>query len=154
MTMQEIKPYSLYVLSTGIFTGVVRTTGRRKEDLPVPAGYGFAEGSYDHLSQRLDLATGQVVDYQPPRPDDDHEWTETDADGTPLRRWTLKPKVAERRARKAAASARIAELAAKEGRAIREHLLGIVPTEEDRAAGAMTLQEIHDEITSLRTEVR
>lgn len=39
---------------------------------------GAIEGTYDHLSQRVDLETGDVVDWQPPRPvgDEytDHEW--------------------------------------------------------------------------------
>jgi hypothetical protein len=47
------------------------------------------EGQYDHLSQRVDLATGQVIDYQPPAPADTalatHRW---DAD---TRRWVAEP---------------------------------------------------------------
>ena len=37
-------------------------------------GRGVVEGHHDHLSERVDLVTGAVVDYQPPQPDADHEW--------------------------------------------------------------------------------
>lgn len=119
-------------------------------DANKPEGCGFIKGEYDGLSQRVDPSTGQVVDYQPPAPDDDHEWIHDDEDGNRVRRWVLKAEVAERRAIKAAALQRIAELERKQERAMREHVLGIELTEEDIAAGAMTLQQIEDAIAEQR----
>jgi hypothetical protein len=33
-------------------------------------------GHYDGLCQRVDVQTGEVVDYQPPRPSPNHDWDE------------------------------------------------------------------------------
>lgn len=145
--------YSFFFLDTGRFTGAVRRTNRPIEAIRAPDGQGVRLGEFDHLSQKIELATSEVVDYQPPAPDADHEWIHDDDHGNRVRRWRLKPEVAERQARRAAALARIADLERKQERAVREHLLGVVPTDEDRAAGAMTLQEIQDEIARLRLEV-
>lgn len=47
--------------------------------------------NYDHLSQRIDIASGTAVDYQPPQPSVDHEWDAA------KRRWRLSGAAAERR---------------------------------------------------------
>lgn len=150
-----MRPYSFYRLSDGMFTGKVRSISmsRRIEDIIVPEGCGVIEGWHDHLSKRLDLTSGEIVDYQPPRPDANHEWIHDDEHGNRVRRWALKPEVIECRARRAAAVARIVELERKEPRARREHEQGIRPSEADRKAGALTLQEIWDEIARLRDEL-
>lgn len=137
--------------SDGLFTGAVDSA----ESFAGIAGneddnIGLIEGVRDWQSERVDLETGQIIDYQPPAPDDDHEWLHDDEQGNRIRRWVLKPEAAERNARQAAAQTRIAELAQKTERAVREHILGIVPTDDDRAAGALTLQEIQDEIAAQR----
>lgn len=146
--------WHFYRLDDGLFDGRTFVSSDPSAiDANTPPGHGVKRDVLDWQSQRVDISTGQLVDYQPPAPDDDHEWLHDDANGNRVRRWALKPEAAERRARRAAALARIAELERKQERALREHLLGIVPTEEDRAAGAMTLQEIQDEIAGLRLEV-
>lgn len=53
--------------------------------MPPQAGLGVLDGLHDHLSQRVDLDTGEVVDWQPDKPAGDeytdHEWDEQ------ARRW-------------------------------------------------------------------
>lgn len=44
-----------------------------------------AGGRLDHLSQRVDIATGEVIDYQPPAPSAGHAWDQAS------RRWILGP---------------------------------------------------------------
>jgi hypothetical protein len=68
--------FSLYDEQTGLFIGVVAEC--------VPTGIGdmlishphcsFVMGEFDALSQRVDLATGEVVAYQPPAPSEHHAW--------------------------------------------------------------------------------
>lgn len=141
-----------YDLVTGIFNGDEFSFFGREEILTqnTPSSCGAHEGNVDYLSQRIDIGTKKLIDYQPPAPDADHEWIHDDEHGNRVRRWRLKPEVAERRAQRAAAIALITQLEKKQERALREHVLGIVPTEADRAAGAMTLQEIEDEIAAQR----
>lgn len=69
--------YSHYRLDTG----EILAFSEKCLEPPTPAeGFGILEGTYDHLSQRVDLDTGEVVDWQPDKPagDDytDHEWDE------------------------------------------------------------------------------
>ena len=137
--------WHFYDLSTGLFTGQ-SFSAAREADLArnTPPGCGACEGVRDPYSQRVDLKTGEVVDWQPPEPSPDHEW---DAQ---TKRWQLSAAAAEREARRAQALARIRALEALQHRALREAVLGIAPSEEDRARGAMTLAEIDQEIAALR----
>lgn len=49
-------------------------------DAMTPAGFEKIAGIHDCLNKRVDLATGEVVDWQPPKPQGDeftdHEWIE------------------------------------------------------------------------------
>lgn len=148
-----MRTWHLYDPATGIFDGRRFSSSDDSAIEINRRGLVAFEGDIDYLSQRVDVATGELVDYQPPSPDDDHEWIHDDDQGHRVRRWVLKPEAIEQRARQAVARSRIAELGRKTERATREFLLGIVPTVEDRAAGAMTLQEIENELAQLRLEV-
>lgn len=79
--------YSLYDASTGIFSGRYIECGLLDLAANVPDHCGCILGQYDHLSQRVDLTTGKVIDYQPPQPSINHVWRDkrwhyvkTDAD--------------------------------------------------------------------------
>ena len=109
-----------------------------------PAGATAIAGQYDRLSQRVDVATGEVIDYQPPAPSADHEWRESVNDGRP--RWVKTAEVVQRERADRIARARIAELEAAQPRAIREHALG------DESATAR-LQAIDQEIAALRGDL-
>lgn len=74
-----------YDLTTGIFSGQSRTGPNEWLDAHIPEGVGVWIEPVDHLSQRLDLETGLIVDYQPPAPAGD-EFTQFAWDTT-VRRW-------------------------------------------------------------------
>lgn len=107
-----MKSYSYYYAESGLFTG--RSTARISLPREIE-GCLYIEGIFDHLSQRIDIATGKVIDYQPPRPSADHEWVH-DEDGVRVRRWRLNKEAQE--AINADKSARI-ELAEIDSRLIR-----------------------------------
>ena len=66
-----------YDLQTGLFTGQSLGGPAKWVDANLPDGVGVWPEMIDHLSQRLDLATGLIVDYQPPAPTADEftQWT-------------------------------------------------------------------------------
>lgn len=105
-----------------------------------PLGSKCIEGHYDHLSQRVDLATGRVVDYQPPQPSTDHEWNAT------AKRWQLTAAVVAKAAVKNAALQRIAQLEVSQHRFARKALLG----EKD---ALVRLLEIDTEISALEKDL-
>lgn len=88
--------WSKYSLADGRLTGVTVTCSGDYLDANVEADCGCVIGEYDALSQRVDLATGLVIDYQPPQPSPDHAW---DAE---LRRWLYVPTLADHKAAKLA----------------------------------------------------
>lgn len=81
----------------------------------------FVMGEFDPLSQRVDLLTGQVVDYVPPQPSPDHVWNTT------TKRWDyIKPAALALADAKAAARQQINRLCAARLSAIRDSY----PTDE------------------------
>jgi hypothetical protein len=108
--------------------------------LNTPANHGVIEGHHDHLSTRVDVATGEILDYQPPSPSTDHEWN------AESKRWQLSAAATDRAQRRTAAAARIAALEVSQHRLVREVLLG-------RVSGLAKLQLLDDEISSLRSQV-
>lgn len=109
-----MKRWALYRLSDGVFVGSFACTVAEAIDANIPAGCAAVEGNYDHLSQRVDLETGAVVDYQPTRPDEDHDW---DAD---TRRWRKRVAVGQWEETCKQARVRIDELERRQARPIRE----------------------------------
>lgn len=84
--------WSFYDLETGLFTG--GTFGGIEEFVAAntPPGCGARAGTHDYLSRRVDLETGEIVDWQPPKPAGD-EFTDHEWDGG-IRRWTAHPTLA------------------------------------------------------------
>lgn len=102
------------------------------------AGLAALNGYYDHLSARVDVATGKVVDYQPPQPDTDHEWNPT------TKRWVLNAAAVAHQNTMQAAKVRLGELAEQERPLMRRLLLD--PTDaKSRAA----LTALDDEVNQL-----
>lgn len=66
-----MKTVSYYDLTTGLFTG--HTFSGPEQLIQWKLGQAYIEGRFDHLSQRVDLSAGSVVDYQPDPPAAD-EW--------------------------------------------------------------------------------
>ena len=137
-----VKTFSLYEAATGLFTGKrLQCDEDALLQMRLPPGTLAREGGFDHMSQRVDLTTGCVVDYHPLAPSGDHEWNAAS------KRWQIKPGVRENEGRRAVVFARIHALETSQGRAVREATLG------DPAA-LKRLKEIDAEIASLRAELQ
>jgi len=91
----------------------------------------------DQLSQKVDVVTCAIVDYQPPAPSADHEWNEA------VKRWNLNPMVAARDLARTSAAAQIRDLESKAIRALIEQALGHEGAKE-------RLEALHKQITELR----
>lgn len=129
------KNFTLYDRATGMFTPSYYFGNPALHETE---GFAAMEGHHDHLSRKVDPATGEVVDHQPPQPDDRHEW-----DGT-AKRWV--PNAATRAHQSAllAAVTRTAELEAPERHLVRRLTLDPSDAEARRALAA-----IDDELARL-----
>jgi hypothetical protein len=119
--------WSFYRADTGEFTGRVFVGLERTLALNIPAGCKALLGSFDPRSQRVDLATGQVVAYQRPAAEIEAE---------------------QRAVRARSARQRIASLELAQLRPIRE--LAIDP---ENAEAKRRLEAIDGEIAALRAEI-
>lgn len=83
--------FSIYSLADGAFNG--RTYEGAAEGildmLRLYPDHGFVLGEHDPLSQRVDLQSGEVIDYQPPQPGPRYVWDAT------AKRWVYVPGDAE-----------------------------------------------------------
>jgi len=134
------KTFSVYRKSDGLFTGGRLHVPEADLARNLRDGEAHVDGTVDHLSQRVDLATGAVVDYQPPRPSADHEWNAT------AKRWRLTAAAAAKAAARTEALAQIASIEASQHRVLREAALG------DTAASTRLLA-IEDQIIKLRQQL-
>jgi hypothetical protein len=136
-----MKNYHFYDLRTGeIHRHSFSASDHEAVSTNTPPGCAAIEGQYDREAQRVDISTGQVIDYQPPAPSADHEWN---AD---TKRWQLTAAAADKISRSNAARARIAQLEAAQHRHVREHCLGV-------AGAAAELKKIDAEISSLESQI-
>lgn len=138
--------YTLFRTSTGLPVAHV-TCAEDQIEQNTPSDCIAVSGMFDLY--RTQLVDGEVTAYQPPPPEpsEDYEWSDE-------RGWVLTENAAQRRHVIAEAHRRISELEKKQERAVREYLLGLTPSEEDVAAGALTLQEIEDAIAAQRAIIR
>jgi hypothetical protein len=97
------------------------------------------EGALDPLCHRVDVATGEVVPYQPPQPSVDHEWD------IETRRWKLNAAFAARQAQRTDALAQIRTLEAAQARPHRELTLDPANVEARKR-----LESIEGQIAALR----
>lgn len=135
-----MKRWHFYRLADGIFTrATIAATHAELVAENTPEGCGAIAGDIDPDSMRVDLETGQVVDWQPPAPSDEHQW---DADA---RRWDLPPEAAKREAERIDAQRRIEALELQQLRPLRELLI-----DPDSQAARAKLIEIEDEVATLR----
>jgi hypothetical protein len=142
-TKTIMRVVSFYHRESGIFNGRhLMVSDPALIPLNTPPDHIAIEGDhYDPLTQRVDVATGKVIDHIPPQPSPDHEWSAVS------RRWELKPEVTARQKARATALARITELELKALRALREHALG-------KAGAHERLSAIDTEISQLREILR
>lgn len=68
--------WSAYSLVTGVFADLAITGDQAAAALNLPPGHALHQGAVDHLRHRMDLETGELVDYQPPAPANtaQHTW--------------------------------------------------------------------------------
>src|SRR5271155_4060761 len=110
--------YSVYERANGRFTGErYRSSDLKWKGPTLPATQAAITGAFDHLSQRVDLQTGEVVDYQPTQPSADHTWSPA------TKRWQLNATAQATLDARAAALHQIKTLEASQPRAVREWLL-------------------------------
>jgi hypothetical protein len=106
-----------------------------------PDGYIAIEGDIDHLSKRMDVQAGVVVEYQPPQPDANHEWDDKTDPARP--RWRRKPEVVAKELRTNELLSLIAAAEARGHRRVREIL----------ARSDLQLKALDDEIALLRSQL-
>lgn len=148
-----MKVWSFYDPTTGLFTGHVLSGSDNDLAANLPENLAAIQGRYDRLSQRVNVETQQVEDWQPPQPDDDHEWR-AEAPDAPTRaeqrwRWVKKADVVERERRAAQAQAKINDMERSAARAMREALLLLLPESPER----QRLTEVEQRIASLRGDL-
>lgn len=104
---------------TGLFTGVSIHTNLTEPKAVkqfiaenTPTGHGAYVGYVDALSQKMDLASHQIVDYKPPQPSPRHEWNPV------TKRWQKQAAL-----KRSVALARIADLEKGQHRTVRETLI-------------------------------
>jgi hypothetical protein len=131
---------SLYHQDTGLLTGTqLMVSDDAMLAANIPAGHAAIDGQHDHLSKKIDVVSGKVVDYQPPAPSADHEWNATS------KRWQLNAAAVAKIQAAAAAKARLRELEALSVRHARAFLLRGDP------ATKAALQAVDDEINTLES---
>lgn len=136
-----MKMFSFWHTDTGLFNGqTFATTNNDAVALNTPADHIAIEGAHDHLSQRVDITTGQVIDYQPPAPSPDYEWN------IDTKRWQLSAAAQSKIDNHNSALAQILELEAKGARAMRELALGATGVQQ-------RLADIDTQITALRSNL-
>lgn len=139
-----------YDLSTGLFTGtLVRSSNPTEEFIAIntPQGCGLMKGVTDHLSQRVDPKSGELVDYIPPSPGDEYEWNAA------TRRWQLKREIAEQQQRATLAQAQIEALELASLRPLREVRLAELSGRAAPEIAVARLQEIEARCEALRADL-
>jgi hypothetical protein len=144
------KQWSFYVEADGLFLPIVMTLpNSAARDANTPPGAIAIEGAHDYLCQRVDLATGQIVDYQPPEPAAT-QWA-TWAWADTVRRWRPVPTLAAlQRAANEPLLAQLAELDAKLVRPAGEITEALALGQAVPAASAARLSAINAEKSALR----
>ncbi len=137
---QTMRVIWFYHKDTGLFHGRNLMTSDPELIAPnTPPDHIAIEGDhFDPISQRVNVATGNVVNRLSPQPSEDHEWNSS------IRRWQVKPEIAARKEACRVALERIRYLELKALRALREHALG-------QATAIDRLKSIDDEIAQLRS---
>jgi hypothetical protein len=134
--------WSFYDAQTGALSGRRFSGPARMLKANTPEGHVAIEGKLDRLSQRVDVATGNIVDYVPPQPDERHEWH------AQSKRWRKRADVVLREAADRRARKRIAELERAQLRPLRE-----LAVDANNAEAKRRLAEIDAEIAGLRNDL-
>jgi hypothetical protein len=124
-----MKTVNFYHKETGVLNGThLLASDDGAVALNTPTDHIAIDGHHDHSSRRVDVATGELIDYQPPSPGVDYEWN---AD---TKRWQLSAAVEAWQAARSTALAAITVLEGQGIRAMRELALGQVGAADRLAA--------------------
>ena len=138
-----------YRLDTGLLTGGTITAPDAHLADNTPAGCGLVSGVTDWQSQRVNLATGDLVDYQPPAPADDA--MRTWAWQAEARRWVAVPTLGALKAdRVAEVDAAIQRHEAQQARPLREIVAALATGGEMPAAARARLAAIAKDVADLQ----
>lgn len=138
-----MKRWSFYSQITGELTGrTFAASNPAALERNTPAHCGAVEGEHDHLSRRVDLASGQVVDFQPPSPGPDHEWNEGS------RRWVKRADVLARESENVQIMHEIEQLERAADRPLRE-----IALDGNNATALTRLRAIDERIALLRAKL-
>lgn len=137
---------SFYDIETGRLVGATFTGPDSAIEVNTPAGLAAIEGEHDHLSKRVEA--GEVVDWQPPAPDADHEWNPE------RRRWLKRPEVVAAEQADQSARAQIAAQEVTQGRAIREVVLKLAEALPPTDPARVKLEQIDQTIAAARPQIR
>lgn len=85
------------------------------------AGYVVVDGTFDRRWQRYDLEKKAIVEFRPPKPDDDHEWSDDE------KTWKVKPDIAIETVKRVGATAQLNSIDLLSIRAMREAVLELLP---------------------------
>jgi hypothetical protein len=140
----------LFDLSTGIFIGRSMSGGEEFLEANKPEGFDWIGGVTDWQSQRVDLDTGQLIDYIPPVPGPaaDYEWS------SESRRWRKTAVAIMRDQRHAAAMAEIEHLETKvQPRILREVQLARLDSRQPDPETVSRLRAMDQRIEALRADI-
>jgi hypothetical protein len=145
----QLKSYYLYSLADGLLNGVRLDCFEDLLAQNIPVDQAAIEGVTDWQSQRIDLTTGELVDYQPPAPLDDD--LRTWAWNTETKRWVSSPTLAANKATRIAPVQReIERLEATQARPVRELLTATLANQTPSEIIRQRLQDIANAIASLQ----
>lgn len=129
------KNFTLYDRKTGVFAP---SHYFGHPELHETEALAAREGHHDHLSRKVDPATGEVADHQPPQPSAEHDW-----DGA-IKRWVPNSATVAHQAAQEFARARVAQLATPE-----RHLVRRLALDPSDAEARRALTAIDDELAQL-----
>lgn len=141
----------IYNAKSGLFTGASFHTNQTDPKAiavfiaeVTPPGHAAYRGYVvDALSQKVDLPTGRLVEYQPPQPSPNHEWNPT------IRRWQR-----AKSTKRSTSLSRIAELEANQHRAVRETVIRACQAVDAlREALAPQSTEVHKVVNQMYSAV-
>jgi hypothetical protein len=135
-----MKQVSFYHKSTGMFaTFKITSSDENTLVLNTPKDHIAIEGNHDHLSRCVDMTSGEVIEYRPQPPSEEHEWHDE------TKRWRLTAEAQAKIDKRRAALSQIAILEAQQPSLMRKIMLEV----PGWASSKYALRQIEEQITEL-----
>lgn len=140
-----MRSVSFYHKDTGLLNGShLMVSNDHMVALNTPPDHLPIDGHHDCLSKCVDLATGKIIEHQPPAPSLEHEWN------AEKRRWVVKEEVQGRIDRRVVAVMKIDQLEKKELRVLREIVIRLMDLNDVESS---RLLDIEKQIEELRKDL-